>query len=127
LRKTTAPVHIALLDIPRIRLIRWITDPVPDIAWKGVADDRDTPHPDDVRRIFATVGEVMARGDMRGRVDNVRLRRLEGGWTVVDGIGTVLPSSKGTPALMLIEFTVTGYSDDPDPTESGGPSPRLPE
>ncbi|RDI53971.1 GAF domain-containing protein [Nocardia mexicana] len=112
--------HLVLADVRDVRLIRWVTDPVPGIQWKGTVDDRDTPHPDDVVRIFSTVGDMVRAGAMHARIGEVRLRRIGGGWTVVDARCTVLPAP-GTPALMLIELTITGTSDDPDPTEPFAP------
>ncbi len=50
-----APTAVALMDVSQARLISWLTDPVPGIQWKGTRDDRDTPHPDDVVRIFQTM------------------------------------------------------------------------
>lgn len=47
-----APTAVALMDVSQARLINWFTDPVPGIQWKGTQDNRDTPHPDDVVRIF---------------------------------------------------------------------------
>ncbi|MBF6331786.1 GAF domain-containing protein [Nocardia transvalensis] len=108
--------HLVLADAQHVRLIRWITEPVPGIQWKGMVDDRDTPHPDDVARIFAEVGRNVQQGRPHGRVDRVRLRRIGGGWTVVDTAGTIIPTPESS-ALMLIEFTVVGSSDEPDPTE----------
>ncbi|MCM6773527.1 DUF5593 domain-containing protein [Nocardia sp. CDC159] len=111
--------HLVLADARQVRLIRWITDPVPGIQWKGMVDDRDTPHPDDVARILAEVDRVTRDGRTHGRVDGVRLRRMGGGWTVVDAVGTIIPTPD-TARLMLLELTVVGSSDDPDPTESRG-------
>ncbi|WP_067891524.1 GAF domain-containing protein [Nocardia vaccinii] len=108
--------HLVLADVEKVRLIRWVTDPVPDIQWKGVVDDRDTPHPDDVTRILAEVGRAVRAHETGGRLSGIRLRRTGGGWTVVDAVGTLVPTSD-SPMLLLIELTVTGYSDEPDPTE----------
>lgn len=114
LRTRGTPVFIALMELSKGRLIRWITDPLPGIQWKGIVDDRDTPHPDDVTRIFDAAGDIVAGRATATKVDDVRLRRVEGGWTVVDAVGTLLPYGD-IPSLALIELTVTGTSDDPDP------------
>ena len=108
--------YLVLADVEKVRLIRWVTDPVPGIQWKGVVDDRDTPHPDDVARILAEVERGVRAQETSGRVNGIRLRRNGGGWTVVDAVGTLVPTAD-SPMLLLIELTVTGYSDDPDPTE----------
>jgi hypothetical protein len=111
LRDHDVRTHLALVDLEQIRLIRWITDPVPGIAWRGLVDERPAPHPDDAARIRAAVAELGRTGLAGTRVPDIRLRRLGGGWTVVDGVGTVVPTP-GQPALMLIELTITGHRAD---------------
>lgn len=113
LRSTAATPSLALLDVEKARLIRWITDPPDGIQWKGLVDDRDTPHPDDVARIFAAAVELIESGKPVDLHD-VRLRRREGGWMVVAGRGSLLPSTTGVE-LALIEIVETGIDlDTPD-------------
>lgn len=107
--------HMALVDVAQMRLIRWLTDPLPEVQWKGSVDNRDTPHPDDVRRIFAAAAEVFTGQSTTGRVDNIRLRRIGGGWVVVDGRGAVVHTQDNGPVLAVVQFDVTGESDEPDP------------
>ncbi|QHE73470.1 hypothetical protein GFS60_07130 (plasmid) [Rhodococcus sp. WAY2] len=107
-----------------MRLIDWITDPIPQIQWKGIVDNRDTPHPDDVQRIFHTAGQVFGGHTPRGEVKGIRLRRFGGGWTVVDASGGVLPAARDGPLLALVQFDITGTSIEPDPvppTDDGHP------
>lgn len=115
LRSTAATPSLALLDVEKARLIRWITDPPDGIQWKGLVDDRDTPHPDDVARIFAAAVELIESGkpvDLR----DVRLRHREGGWMVVAGRGSLLPTTSGVE-LALIEIVETGIDlETPDET-----------
>ncbi|WP_338887211.1 GAF domain-containing protein [Rhodococcus sovatensis] len=125
LGEVSPQVALVLMDITHNRLIRWLTDPVPSIQWKGIVDDRDTPHPDDVKRIFAAASGLFAGTHTSGSVDGIRLRRIGGGWTVVDARGALLPREKGGPGLMLVQLVVVGTSDDPDPVpvgDSGHPS-----
>ncbi|GAB4590217.1 hypothetical protein [Nocardia sp. IFM 10818] len=56
-------MHMAILDVAKMRLLRWVTDPMPDVQWKGMVDQRDTPHPEDVKRIFEAV-EPMFKGEI---------------------------------------------------------------
>ncbi len=42
------------------------------------------PHPDDVVRIFQTMQRLRTGGEKTAAIPGVRLRRLQGGWTVVD-------------------------------------------
>ncbi|MEC3952925.1 GAF domain-containing protein [Nocardia sp. CDC153] len=110
-------VHLAVFDVAKMRMLRWITDPMTDVQWKGQVDQRDTPHPDDVKRIFAA-----AEGIFTGRVEvstvpGIRLRRKGGGWVVVDCTGSLMRTPPGSPQLLLVQFHVTGYSHEPDPVE----------
>jgi len=57
-----APTAVALMDVSQARLISWFTDPVPGIQWKGTHDERDTPHPGDVVRIFQAMERLKAGG-----------------------------------------------------------------
>ncbi len=108
---------MCVLDLHKARLMMWMTDPPPGIQWKGTVDDRDTPHPDDVVRIFQAVQSIFVEGRERAEVTGVRLRRVEGGWTVVDCTGSVVRQG-GAPVLAFIEMVIAGESFDPDPTES---------
>ncbi|CAM4039818.1 MULTISPECIES: GAF domain-containing protein [Tsukamurella] len=116
--------HLLLVDVRKVRVLQWITHPLTGVQWKGQVDDRDTPHPDDVQRIFAVAARVLGGEARQGRVDNVRLRASGGrGWVVVDGVAS-LPEGEGEPELGLIEITVVGHSDEPDPvppTDKGHP------
>ncbi len=98
-----SPTAVALMDVSQARLISWFTDPVPGIQWKGTQDDRDTPHPDDVVRIFQAMQHLRGGNETSAAVPGVRLRRLEGGWTVIDGRITVIPTTG--PMMVLAEMT----------------------
>ncbi|WP_299575272.1 hypothetical protein [uncultured Williamsia sp.] len=108
-----APVHVVLMDVHRMRALRWLTDPPPGVAWKDVRDNRDTPHPDDVKRIFEKAGAALNGDIVRGSLENIRLRFLEGGWLVVDAAGELVPDSD--PPLLILQMAVRGRSDEPDP------------
>ncbi len=94
----------AVLDLNTSRVVTWLTDPMPDIQWVGVVDDRNAAHPDDMVRVFQAYQKVRG-GASQIDVPNVRLRRTDGGWTVVNCRGTPLPSPNGVPQLILVEFT----------------------
>ncbi len=108
------PVHVVLMDVHKMRVLRWLTDPPDGVAWKGLRDNRDTPHPEDVARIVEMASAVL-RGDIvRGSLDGIRLRRLEGGWLVVDASGELVLGSE--PPLLVLQMQVRGESDEPDPS-----------
>ncbi|WP_216897184.1 GAF domain-containing protein [Nocardia alni] len=108
--------YLALADVHKLRIIRWITDPVPGIQWKGTVDQRDTAHPDDLACVRGELERVLREGLSRNVIENIRMRRIGGGWTVIDVVSTMVPGSQ-PPVLLLIEMTVVGHTDDPDPTE----------
>lgn len=110
--------YLALADVHKLRIIRWITDPIPGIQWKGTVDQRDTAHPDDIALVRGELERVLREGLSRNVIENIRMRRIGGGWTVIDVVSTMVPGSE-PPVLLLIEMTVVGSTDDPDPTEPG--------
>ncbi|WP_051177913.1 GAF domain-containing protein [Nocardia concava] len=123
-------VHMAMLDVAKMRLLRWITDPMTDVQWKGQVDQRDTPHPEDVRRIFEAAEGIFTGRTEVVTVPGIRLRRKGGGWVVVDCTGSLMRTPADSPQLLLAQFHVTGYSDEPDPvppSDAGHPGLDDPE
>lgn len=113
--------YIALMDVENSHIVRWVTDPIPDVMWQGIYDDRPTTHPEDAPRV-ARVGRGFVDGTVTNdRMIGVRFRRRGGGWTVVDVNGSLL-SHAGNATLILVEYAVVGYSNDPDPVPA--PEPR---
>lgn len=106
--------YIALMDIENAQLVRWVTDPIPDVMWQGIYDDRTTTHPEDAIRV-REVGRRFADGSITSeQMTNVRFRHKNGGWTVVNANGSLLAHA-GRATLILVEYTVVGHSDEPDP------------
>lgn len=103
-----APTAVALMDASQARLLAWFTDPIPSIQWKGTVDDRDTPHPDDVIRIFNLMQRLRDGDAKTASLTNIRLRRRDGGWTIVNGRVTVVPTTNPEPMIILTELTPTG-------------------
>ncbi|MBJ7291335.1 hypothetical protein [Williamsia sp.] len=106
-------VHVVVMDVSKMRVLRWLTDPPAGVAWKGQRDNRDTPHPDDVARIFVVAAAVLDGSSRRGELEDIRLRRQEGGWLVVDAVGELVAGSD--PPLLIISMIERGTSDEPDP------------
>jgi hypothetical protein len=118
------PVHLALMDVAKMRLVTWLTDPVTGVQWKGLVDDRDTPHPEDVETIFAYGKEFLQGRSSRGEIAGVRLRARGGGWVVTDIRATLLTPTATSVRLLLVSFVVVGFTSDPDPVavnDSGHP------
>ncbi len=116
------PTSIALVEVAAVRVVRWLTDPVEDVQWKGEVDRRDTPHPDDVLRLVQLYLEMDTWVDNSALLRDVRLRRRGGGWVVVDLRATRVPGQR----FILVEFQPTGISTEPDPvpvTDRGYPRP----
>ncbi|MGU3292483.1 hypothetical protein [Williamsia sp. M5A3_1d] len=106
-------IHVVVMDVEKMRVLRWLTDPPGGVAWKGRRDNRDAPHPDDVRRIFEVASGVFSGTERRAALDGIRLRLLDGGWLVVDAAGEVVDGSD--PPLVIIQMVTRGVSDEPDP------------
>jgi hypothetical protein len=72
--------YVALMSAKTSQLIRWLTDPSPEIAWLGVEDEpQPAIHPDDLpeaRRILHVDTEAEG-GIGRGEV---RVRGVDGAW-----------------------------------------------
>jgi len=102
------------MDVDQARIIAWITDPIPGIQRKGVTDDRDTAPPEDMERIFASFGRFKD-GATEVHVPGVRLRRLDGGWTTVDGRATLIPKAAGL-LVVLVALTPVLEPTGPTPT-----------
>lgn len=116
------PTSIALVDVTAVRVVRWLTEPVEGVQWKGEADRRDTPHPDDVQRLVDQYRVMNSWVDNSTLIPDVRLRRRGGGWVVVDLRATRVPGQR----FILVEFQPTGFSAEPDPvpvTDRGYPRP----
>ncbi|MGN7132652.1 GAF domain-containing protein [Rhodococcoides corynebacterioides] len=116
------PTSIALVDVAAVRVVRWLTEPVEGVQWKGEADRRDTPHPDDVLRLVESYRGMNDWDDNSAFLPGIRLRRQGGGWVVVDLRATRVPGQR----FIMVEFQPTGTSTEPDPvpvTDRGYPRP----
>lgn len=100
---------LCLIELQKVRLLKWFNQPPAGIQWKGVVDDRDTPHPEDVDRIFSEIRSIVSERRPRGSVRNVRLRRASDRWTHVDCTAVVI-QREGRATLALVEMIIVGES-----------------
>ncbi|ULD38977.1 GAF domain-containing protein [Rhodococcus qingshengii] len=72
--------HHALISMTKLKLIRWVTDPAPGIAWQGVASEAPPAiHPDDIPAALA-----MAKALPNQSGEGVfRLKTVDGDWLPV--------------------------------------------
>ncbi|MBF6327491.1 GAF domain-containing protein [Nocardia transvalensis] len=108
---TNPGLYLAVVDTARVRLIRWISAPVPGLRWAGDTDERTMPHPGDRARILAARSDILAGMPFRA-VPGLRLAAVDGGWLTVDAEVSPLPYGPpdGSPpefALVRIELRST--------------------
>lgn len=103
LRGTSSNRYLAVVDLAQVRLIRWVTEPVPGLRWGGGTDARTVPHPRDRPRILAARADLRA-GRQRVRLDGVRLATMDGDWIVADLEAAPLPH--GAAGAHAPEFAV---------------------
>ncbi|GAB2689174.1 DUF5593 domain-containing protein [Nocardia thraciensis] len=109
---TNPGLYLAVVDTARVRVIRWISDPIPGLRWTGDTDERTLPHPDDRARILA------ARDDLRSGVPvctiaGLRLAATDSDWLTVDVEVSPLPSGPpdtGPPQFALIRIDLRSAS-----------------
>ncbi|MEU4342677.1 GAF domain-containing protein [Nocardia sp. NPDC023852] len=111
LRGRQSNLYLLVVDLAQVRLVRWVTEPVPGLRWGGVTDERTMPHPHDRPRILTARADVRA-GSRRVRLDGVRLAATTGDWIVADVEASPLPC--GTPdfppaAFALVQLAVVGH------------------
>ena len=87
----------AIVNLRTLRLLRWLDDPMPDIAWTNDTPHPPGLHPDDLPRA-RDLSRGLADG---GRVsDVVRLRSVWGGW---------VPVRVEANLMLLDEHTTAAY------------------
>lgn len=101
-------LYLAVFDTEMVRVLRWISGPIPGLRWTGGTDERTMPHPDDLHRVRA------ARNDIRSgmpvtALPALRLAAADGGWLVTDVEVTPLPYGPpdgNPPRFALVRFQV---------------------
>jgi hypothetical protein len=91
-------LHRAIVNLRTFRLLRWLDDPMPGIAWEY---DPDEPthwiHPDDLP-VAQALAEGLAKGKTRGRL---RFRTTPTGWQEVDVDAALVILDQNTTAALL--------------------------
>lgn len=106
LRNTQPGLYLCILDTAQVRQVRWVTEPVPGLRWRGI-DERLIPHPDDRARIGAARARILA-GAASAALTGVRLAAEPDGWLVADIEVSPLPAGDGAePVFVLAQLQVT--------------------
>ncbi|WP_280428152.1 hypothetical protein [Nocardia brasiliensis] len=103
LRGAQPNLYLAIVDLAQVRLIRWVTEPVPALRWGRGIDERTVPHPADRARIVAARDDIRS-GVERVTLTGVRLATDSGDWLVADLEASPLPG--GTAGAAVPEFAL---------------------
>ncbi|MDG3010231.1 hypothetical protein G4X40_08710 [Rhodococcus sp. D2-41] len=101
LEATAGPGEFRAVLNPRtLRMIRWIDDPMPGVAWENNDGEPEAAiHPDDLptaRRMLRSL--IQVHGDSTG---SVRVRRLDGGWQPLAVRLGLMPLTTHTMATLV--------------------------
>ncbi|MGF6887300.1 hypothetical protein ABIA39_004435 [Nocardia sp. GAS34] len=99
-------LYLAVADIEQVRVLRWISGPIPGLRWSGDTPERSMPHPDDLDRIRTAHNDILAGKPVQA-LPAVRLAADDGGWLVVDVEVTPLPHGPQDgepPRFALVRF-----------------------
>ncbi|MBE5465011.1 MULTISPECIES: GAF domain-containing protein [Mycobacteroides] len=103
--------HRALVDLRSFTLLKWVDDPMPNLAWQYDPSDEPRIHPEDLEK-----AKTMARGLRYGRTEDViRLRSSEGDWLRVQATANLALLDQHTTAALVTLRAV----------ESAGPGPAT--
>lgn len=108
LRHSRPGLYLVILDTAQVHAVRWVSEPVPGLRWRGV-DDRTIPHPDDRARIAAARAQILG-GAARAGLPGLRLAAESGGWLVADVEVSPLPGGTeagAAPAFVLAQLQLT--------------------
>ncbi|WP_227984273.1 GAF domain-containing protein [Nocardia spumae] len=96
-------MYLAVLDTQRVRVIRWISAPVPGLDWTGGTDERELPHPAERTRIIEARNAIRA-GRTSVSLPGLRLAATDGSWLTADVEVSPLPygpDGSGVPHFAL--------------------------
>ncbi|MFI7671432.1 GAF domain-containing protein [Nocardia sp. NPDC049526] len=107
LRRAQPNLYLAIVDTAQIRLIRWVTEPVPTMRWAGT-DERTVPHPADRARIIEA-RNAMRSGAAHHQLRAVRLAGENNDWIIADLEISPLPgatSNSSSPEFVLVQLEI---------------------
>ncbi len=100
-------LYLAVVDTAQVRVLRWISEPIPGLLWSGDVEERTLPHPDDLDRIREARNDIRA-GKRNLTLSGLRLAGTDGSWLRVDAEISPLPhgAEEGPPRFALVRFEV---------------------
>lgn len=98
-------LYLAVVDTEQVRVLRWISAPMPGLLRSGDVEERTLPHPADRERIRQARNEVRA-GKRNLTLSGLRLAAADGGWLRVDAEISPLPhgAEDGPPRFALVRL-----------------------
>lgn len=98
----------AIVDLKRLRLIRWHGDPMPGIAWESVADQpKPELHPDDAAIAQAMSRQLATASPVAGVL---RFRGLSGEWVALHVQVALMALDQSTTGGLALVSAVGGQS-----------------
>lgn len=104
--KANPGLYLAVVDTEQVRVLRWISGPIPGLRWSDDGEERTVPHPDDLDRI-RTVRHHVRTGRLPRALSRVRLATTDGGWLLVDL--EITPLQHGTPEDVAPRFALVRF------------------
>ncbi|MFC9440260.1 GAF domain-containing protein [Nocardia sp. NPDC057030] len=111
LRGAQPNLYLAIVDLAQVRLVRWVTEPVPGLRWGRGTDERTVPHPADRHRIVRARNDIRS-GAERVTIPGVRMATDTGEWLVADLAASPLPggtTGTPTPEFALVQLDVVDW------------------
>ena len=90
--------HRAIVNLRNLTLLRWIDDPMPDVAWENNAPHKPSIHPDDLP-VALQMSAQLANADRANGV--IRLRSMSGGWIPVSVAARLMLLDQHTTAALV--------------------------
>ncbi|MEV8442137.1 GAF domain-containing protein [Actinosynnema sp. NPDC051121] len=88
----------AIVDLRAMRLLRWLDDPLPGVAWRLDTPHRPGIHRQDLRTAVEMSDVLAASGRARG---SLRLRSEDGGWIRVIATAALMLLDQHTTAALV--------------------------